>query len=128
MVGLEELCSGNWSPCGLPDLLDQLGCNVAQLALSISCRRVEQVMGKWEGAQRFPRKIVALICYLISNDRSRPRLVEAPSQPDIANLPAPTEALNLYRRRGRMKPDRLEHYAKLCRVERVMRPYMESNL
>jgi predicted transcriptional regulator of viral defense system len=38
------------------------------------------------------------------------------------------EALNLYRRRGRMKLDRLEHYAKLCRVERVMRPYMEAVL
>ena len=36
------------------------------------------------------------------------------------------EAPNLYRRRGRMKLDRLEHYAKLCRVERVMRPYMEA--
>ena len=33
------------------------------------------------------------------------------------------EALNLYRRRGRMKLDRLEHYAKLYRVERVMRLY-----
>jgi predicted transcriptional regulator of viral defense system len=38
------------------------------------------------------------------------------------------EALNLYRHRGRMKLDRLEHYAKLCRVERVMRPYMEAIL
>ena len=38
------------------------------------------------------------------------------------------EALNLYRRRGRMKLDRLEHYAKLCRVERVMKPYMEAIL
>jgi len=38
------------------------------------------------------------------------------------------EALNLYRRRGRMELDRLEHYAKLCRVERVMRPYMEAIL
>lgn len=38
------------------------------------------------------------------------------------------EALNLYRRRGRMKLDKVEHYAKLCRVERVMRPYMEAIL
>jgi predicted transcriptional regulator of viral defense system len=38
------------------------------------------------------------------------------------------EALNLYRRRGRMKLDRLEHYAKLCRVERVIKPYMEAIL
>jgi predicted transcriptional regulator of viral defense system len=38
------------------------------------------------------------------------------------------EALNLYRRRGRMKLDQLERYAKLCRVQRVMRPYMEAIL
>jgi predicted transcriptional regulator of viral defense system len=38
------------------------------------------------------------------------------------------EALNLYRRRGKMKLDKLENYAKLCRVERVMRPYMEAIL
>ncbi len=34
------------------------------------------------------------------------------------------EALNLYRRRGRMKMDFIERFAKLCRVERVMRPYL----
>jgi len=38
------------------------------------------------------------------------------------------EALNRYRSRGRMKLDKLEHYAKLCRIERVMRPYMEAIL
>ena len=38
------------------------------------------------------------------------------------------EALNLYRRRGRMKLDRLEQYAKLCRVERAIKPYMEAIL
>lgn len=38
------------------------------------------------------------------------------------------EALNLYSSRGRMKLDKLEKYAKLCRVERVMRPYMEAIL
>jgi len=38
------------------------------------------------------------------------------------------EALNLYRNRGRMKLERLEHFAKLCRVERVMRPYLEAIL
>jgi len=27
-----------------------------------------------------------------------------------------------------MKLDKLENYAKLCRVERVMRPYMEAIL
>jgi predicted transcriptional regulator of viral defense system len=35
------------------------------------------------------------------------------------------EALNLYRRRGRMKLDQLERYAK---VERVMRPYLVAVL
>jgi predicted transcriptional regulator of viral defense system len=38
------------------------------------------------------------------------------------------EAMNLYRRRGRMKMDLIERYAKLCRVERVMRPYLEAVL
>jgi predicted transcriptional regulator of viral defense system len=38
------------------------------------------------------------------------------------------EALNLYRRRGRMKLAQLERYAKLGRVEQVMRPYMEAIL
>lgn len=38
------------------------------------------------------------------------------------------EALNLYRRRGQMKMDLIERYAKLCRVERVMRPYLEAVL
>jgi hypothetical protein len=38
------------------------------------------------------------------------------------------EALNLYRQRGRMKLEQLEQYAKLCRVQRVMRPYMEAVL
>jgi predicted transcriptional regulator of viral defense system len=38
------------------------------------------------------------------------------------------EALNLYRQRDRMKLDQLEQYARLCRVQRVMRPYMEAVL
>jgi predicted transcriptional regulator of viral defense system len=38
------------------------------------------------------------------------------------------EALNLYRRREKMKLDDLEHYARLCRVERVMRPDLEAIL
>lgn len=38
------------------------------------------------------------------------------------------EALNLYRRRGRMKLDLIEQYARLCRVDRVMRPYLEAVL
>lgn len=36
------------------------------------------------------------------------------------------EALNLYRWRGRMKLDLIERYAKVCRVERIMRPYLEA--
>jgi predicted transcriptional regulator of viral defense system len=39
-----------------------------------------------------------------------------------------TEALNLYRQRGRMKLDQIEQFAKVCRVERVMRPYLEAIL
>ncbi len=38
------------------------------------------------------------------------------------------EALNLYRRRGRMRLDLIEQYAKLCRVQSVMRPYLEAVL
>lgn len=39
-----------------------------------------------------------------------------------------TEALNLYRQRGRMKMGKIEEYAKVCRVERIMRPYLEAIL
>lgn len=38
------------------------------------------------------------------------------------------EALNLYRLRGRMKLKLIKRYAKLCRVERAMRPYLEAVL
>lgn len=38
------------------------------------------------------------------------------------------EALNLYRQRGRMKIDQIDQFAKVCRVERVMRPYLEAIL
>lgn len=38
------------------------------------------------------------------------------------------EALNFYRRRGRMKLDEIERFARMCRVERVMRPYLEAVL
>ncbi len=38
------------------------------------------------------------------------------------------EALNLYRLRGRMKRNLIKRYAKLCRVERAMRPYPEAVL
>ena len=39
-----------------------------------------------------------------------------------------TEALNLYRQRGRMKLAQIEQFAKVCRVERVIRPYLEAIL
>jgi hypothetical protein len=35
------------------------------------------------------------------------------------------EAIKMYRQRGRMKINLLMHFAKVCRVERVMRPYLE---
>lgn len=36
------------------------------------------------------------------------------------------EALKLCLTRGRAKPAQIIHYARLCRVERVMRPYLEA--
>ena len=38
------------------------------------------------------------------------------------------EALRLYRARRRMRLDELERYAKVCRVQQVMRPYLEAML
>lgn len=38
------------------------------------------------------------------------------------------EALKLYRQRHDFDIDRLLHYARICRVERVMRPYLEALL
>lgn len=38
------------------------------------------------------------------------------------------EALKLWREKKRSKPDVLLKYAKLCRVERVMKPYLEALL
>jgi hypothetical protein len=38
------------------------------------------------------------------------------------------EALKLYRSRKRFKVDELMHYAQVCRVEKVMRPYVEALL
>jgi predicted transcriptional regulator of viral defense system len=35
------------------------------------------------------------------------------------------EAMKMYRQLGRMKIDRLMAYARVCRVERIMRPYLE---
>ena len=37
-------------------------------------------------------------------------------------------ALRLYRSRGRVDVGRLLEYARTCRVERVMRPYLEAVL
>lgn len=38
------------------------------------------------------------------------------------------EALRLYRQKGRMRLKEVERYAKLCRIQRVMRPYLEAVL
>jgi len=38
------------------------------------------------------------------------------------------EALNLYRDLHRPKPRNLIEYAKVCRVEKIMRPYLEALL
>jgi predicted transcriptional regulator of viral defense system len=38
------------------------------------------------------------------------------------------EALKLYRARKSFKPDALIRYAQICRVENVMRPYLEATL
>ena len=38
------------------------------------------------------------------------------------------EALKLYRQRRDLSVDKLLHYARICRVERVMRPYLEAVL
>jgi predicted transcriptional regulator of viral defense system len=38
------------------------------------------------------------------------------------------EALKLYRRRKPLRVDELVRYAKICRVEKVMRPYLEAVL
>lgn len=43
--------------------------------------------------------------------------------PDVA-----LEALKLYRQRKRLKVDELLHFARICRVEKVMRPYLEATL
>jgi predicted transcriptional regulator of viral defense system len=38
------------------------------------------------------------------------------------------EALKLYRRRKRFKVDELMHFAPICRMEKVMRPFLEATL
>lgn len=38
------------------------------------------------------------------------------------------EALKFYRQRKRFKADDLMYYARICRVEKVMRPYLEATL
>jgi hypothetical protein len=41
---------------------------------------------------------------------------------------ADLKALKFYRRRKRLKVDELMSYARVCRVEKVMRPYLEATL
>lgn len=43
-------------------------------------------------------------------------------------LDTAVEALRLYRSRGRIQLDLLMHFARICRVENVMRPYLEALL
>ena len=38
------------------------------------------------------------------------------------------EGLTLYRDQHKLKPRKLIEYAKVCRVEKVMRPYLEALL
>lgn len=38
------------------------------------------------------------------------------------------EALKLYRQRKRLKVDEIMHFARICRMEKVMRPYLEATL
>jgi len=38
------------------------------------------------------------------------------------------EALKLYRQRKRFKANTLVHFARICRVERIMHPYLEATL
>jgi len=38
------------------------------------------------------------------------------------------EALKSYRQRPGFDPDTLLHYARICRVERVIKPYLEALL
>ena len=51
------------------------------------------------------------------------KLIDTITAADIRELMIAVEA-----RDARMQLDKLEHYAKLCRIERVMRPYMEAIL
>jgi hypothetical protein len=39
---------------------------------------------------------------------------------------AAVEALKLCLARGKARPAQILHYARLCRVERVIRPYLEA--
>ena len=43
-------------------------------------------------------------------------------------LDTAVEALKLYRERKRIKVNELIRYARICRVEKVMRPYLEALL
>ena len=43
-------------------------------------------------------------------------------------LDAAVEALRLYRARGRVKIDDIMRFARICRVEEVIKPYLEAVL
>jgi hypothetical protein len=43
-------------------------------------------------------------------------------------LDVPLEAVKLYRRRRRTRTDELLRYAAICRVEKIIRPYLEALL
>jgi len=43
-------------------------------------------------------------------------------------LDVAVEALKLYRQRKQMRLDELLQFARICRVEKVMRPYLEALL
>jgi hypothetical protein len=38
------------------------------------------------------------------------------------------EALKFYQQRKKTRIDQLLHYARICRVEKIMRPYLEASL
>jgi len=43
-------------------------------------------------------------------------------------LDVPVEALQLYRERRSLKVDDIMHYARICRMEKIIRPYLEATL
>jgi len=43
-------------------------------------------------------------------------------------LDVPVEALKLYRERRSLKVDDIMHYSRVCRMEKIIRPYLEATL